>query len=65
MFRTVIMWLLIVAAVLIAVASVSALTVATFSLWQVGIAVLCAVLARMVQAGKHHAEDGKRQNSPE
>lgn len=56
MFRTIIMWLLIAAAVLIALASVSALTVATFSLWQVGIAVLCAVLARMVQAGKQHGE---------
>jgi hypothetical protein len=56
MLRTVIMWLLIAAAVLIALASVSALTVATFNVWQVGIAVLCAVLARMVQAGKQHGE---------
>lgn len=56
MLRTVSMWLLIVTAVFIALASVSALTVATFNVWQVGIAVLCAVLARMVQAGKQHAE---------
>lgn len=60
MFRTIIMWLLIAAAVLIAMASANALTVATFSLWQVGIAVLCAVLARMVQAGKQHAEVMRR-----
>jgi hypothetical protein len=60
MQRIIIMWLLVIGALLVALSSVNALTVATFSLWQVGIAVLFAVLARMVQAGKQHAEVMRR-----
>jgi hypothetical protein len=56
MLRTVIMWLLIVAAVLIALWSLGAVIGANMAMWLMGFALLLAVLARMVQAGKQHGE---------
>ena len=60
MFRTILIWLLLVGSVVIAVWSLGAVTGANMAMWLIGFALLLAVLARIVQASKYHAED-KRQ----